>query len=151
MFFSFFHSCASKILNAPRNSLSDTCPQMQTLIRKTTSLLSAKAFFQKGEENFLVLLLKTRCLQEIPLNLDNFSESFRCIKEIYTPPIHSTLHRYSTALSQIFLKARQRSLPFPARIRLRQLPAPASSNPERGMQITAPGTVNKVLGRLKYN
>lgn len=46
-----------------------------------------------------------------------------------------------------FQKARQRFLPFPARIGLRQLRAPANSDPERGMQITTLGTVNKVLNK----
>lgn len=142
--------CAFKILTpAPGNSLRDTCPQMQNLIHKATSLLSASL---SEERRNLSGSFENTWLQEILLKFGKLFRK-RPVCELnqcplpLTPPPLPPRRRHSTFLSQIFQKARQRFLPFPARIGLRQLPAPANSNPERGMQITTLGTVNKVLNK----
>lgn len=71
------------------------------------------------------------------------SELNRC------PHPHPTLPlcRHLAFLSQIFQKARQRFLPFPDRIGLRQLPARPTATQRGGMQITTLGTVHKVLNK----
>lgn len=148
-FFFLLPLCAWKLWNTPRDSsLRDTCPQMQTLIHKATSLLSAS--LSEGKGNLSGSFLKHmapgdsfkfgKLLRKFPMHKLN-------LWPLLTPP----LHRHSTFLPQIFQKARQRSLPSPARLGLRQLPALANRNPERGMQITVLGTVNKVLNRLTHN
>lgn len=122
-------------------------PPVKNLIRNAASLLPA-SLLSEGRAK-LGALLKAQGSRGTLYIQKNVSESFQSTHPI-SNPLSPPLPRHSTVLPQSFQRARQRSLPFPARVELRQLPALASSSPEREMQMMALGTVNKVL-RLTHS
>lgn len=121
-------------------------PPVNNLIRNAASLLPA-SLLSEGRAKLWALFKAQGSRRFLSVQKTSQKVSNQRIPSLTPSP---PLPRHSTVLPQSFQRARQRSLPFPARVELRQLPALASSNPEREMQITALGTVNKVL-RLTHS
>lgn len=139
----FFLLCANTILNTPGNFWRDTCPPVKSLIRNAASLLPT-SLLSEGRAK-LWALFKTQGSRRFL-----YTRRTQKVTNQQVPSLTPSLH-LSPGIQQFSPRAfrergKESSLPFPARVELRQLPALASGNPEREMQIMALGTVNKVLG-----